>query len=220
MNPAMEEITGYSREELLQMNVEDLYVHPEQRTEHIKEVLSGMPAKAREVRFKKKDGTEIIVRDKKIAVRSNDGKALYLEGFLEDITERKELNKHWQSSEQNLHNTLDSSPMGIYIIDADLNTLYANQALLDMFGYENIEEIRIKPLDEHYTAESRVGLVQRRERYLRGEPNPERFELDIVRKMAQFGIYKLISRKFCGTVRHSARLSIIDITESGKQKKR
>ena len=100
VNHAVEEITGYSREELLQMNVEDLYVHPEERTEHIKEVLSGMPVKAREVRFKKKDGTEIIVRDKKIAVRSNDGKALYLEGFLEDITERKGVEQALQSSER------------------------------------------------------------------------------------------------------------------------
>jgi len=182
VNHAVEEITGYSREELLQMNVEALYVHPEERTEHIKEVLSGMPVKAREVRFKKKDGTEIIVRDKKIAVRSNDGKALYLEGFLEDITDRKVVEQALQSSEQNLHNTLDSSPMGIYIIDADLNTLYANQALLDIFGYENIDEIRAKPLDAHYTPESRVGLVQRRERHLRDEPNPDTFELDIVRK--------------------------------------
>ena len=181
VNPAMEAITGYSREELLELEVTDLYVHPEERAEHIKEVLSGIPAKSWEVHFKKKDGTEIIVRDKTIAARSNDGKALYLEGFLEDITERKRAEQALAASEQNLHNTLDSSPMGIYIIDADLNTLYANQALLDMFGYENIEEIRTKPLDEHYTPESRVGLVQRRERHSRGEPNPDKFELDIVR---------------------------------------
>ena len=181
VNHAMEKITGYSREELLQMNVADLYVHPEERTKHIKEVLSGMPAKAREVCFKKKDGSEIIVRDNQATVRVNDGKTLYLEGFLEDITKHKGVEQALQSSEQNLHNSLDSLPMGIYIIDADLNTLYANQALLDMFGYQNIEEIRTNPLDEHYTPESRVGLIQRRERYLRGEPNQDKFELDIVR---------------------------------------
>ena len=159
-----------------------------------------MPTKSWEVRFKKKDGTEITVRDSKVAIRSNDGKALYLEGFLEDITERKIVEQVLQSSERSLHNTLDSSPMGIYIIDADLNTLYANQALLDMFGYENIEEIRTKPLDEHYTAESRVGLAQRRERYLRGEPNPETFELDIVRN---------------GTIRH-LQAYLKDILWNGK----
>ena len=47
VNQALEKITGYSREELLQMSVEDLYVHPEERIEHLKEALSGKPAKAK-----------------------------------------------------------------------------------------------------------------------------------------------------------------------------
>ena len=102
--------------------------------------------------------------------------------YCREITERKQAELALQASEKNLRNSLDSSPMGIYITDANLNTLYANQALLDIFGYEKIDEIRVKPLDEHYTPESRVGLVQRRDRYLRGEPNPDKFELDIVRK--------------------------------------
>ena len=56
VNPAMEAITGYSREELLKLEVTDLYVHPEERAEHIKEVLSGIPAKSREVILRKKTG--------------------------------------------------------------------------------------------------------------------------------------------------------------------
>jgi len=182
VNHAMEEITGYSRKELMQLNVEDLYAFREERLKHVNDALGGVPAKVQEIRFKKKDGSEITVREKQVAIRSTDGKALFLEGFLEDITDRKRAEEALKASEQNLHNTLDSSPLGIYIIDADLKTLYANQALLDIFGYQNIEEIRTEPLDAHYTPESQKALILRRERYLRGEPNPERFELDIVRK--------------------------------------
>ena len=40
VNYAMEEITGYSRKDLLKMSVEDLYVYPEERAKYIKEVLS------------------------------------------------------------------------------------------------------------------------------------------------------------------------------------
>jgi PAS domain S-box-containing protein len=82
------------------------------------------------------------------------------------------------ASEKNLRNSLDGSPLGIYIIDSELNTLYANRALLDIFGYKDFDELRIRPLDEYYTPESRVGLAQRRDRYLRGEPNPSTFEVD------------------------------------------
>jgi PAS domain S-box-containing protein len=111
VNPAMEEITGYSREELLQLDVAELYVHPEERADIVKEVLSGMPVKPREVHFKKKDGTEILVRDKKVAIRGNDSKTLYLEGFLEDITKgkREEDEILQKSSEIKLINTMNEA---------------------------------------------------------------------------------------------------------------
>jgi PAS domain S-box-containing protein len=111
VNPAVEAITGYSREELLQMNVADLYVHPEERVEHVREVLSGISTKPWEVRFKRKDGTEIIVRHKKVAVRGNDNKTLYLEGFLEDITKgkREEDEILQKSSEIKLINTMNEA---------------------------------------------------------------------------------------------------------------
>jgi PAS domain S-box-containing protein len=102
VNKAMEAITGYSHEELLRIDIEDLYVSPEERSEHIRETLLGSTAKTREVKFKKKDGTHIIVRDKKVAVHSNDGKNLYLDGFLEDISEIKKTEKALRDSEQNL----------------------------------------------------------------------------------------------------------------------
>jgi PAS domain S-box-containing protein len=99
-----------------------------------------------------------------------------------DITQQKQAEQLLQASEKNLRNSLDNSPMGIYIIDADQNTLYANQALLDIFDYQNLDELRANPLEAHYSPESRVALGQRRERYLRGEPNPDKFEIDIARK--------------------------------------
>jgi PAS domain S-box-containing protein len=105
-----------------------------------------------------------------------------LQIYYNDITDLKQAEKALKTSEQSLRSSLDNSPMGIYIVDAELNCLYANQALLDIFCYENINEMSVNPPAKYYTPESYAGLLQCRERQLRGEPNPDIFEIDIAPK--------------------------------------
>jgi PAS domain S-box-containing protein len=50
-----------------------------------------------------------------------------------------------KNSEQNLSNALDKLPMGFRITDFDENTVYLNQAFLDIFGYDNADEVKAKP---------------------------------------------------------------------------
>ena len=89
VNPAMEELTGYRRKELLRMNVADLYVYPEERGAVLEEVASGAGKAAKELHLRKKDGTEIVVSDTKVAVRDGDGQVVYFDGIMEDVTEHE-----------------------------------------------------------------------------------------------------------------------------------
>jgi PAS domain S-box-containing protein len=99
VNPAMREITGYSQEELLQMNVSDLYVHPGERESILKEMVSTTGKMVREVRLRKKDGTEIVVFDRKAAVRDEAGRVMYFDEIIEDITEHRQAEEKARQAE-------------------------------------------------------------------------------------------------------------------------
>ena len=117
-----------------------------------------------------------------------------------DITEQTNIEKALINSEQNLHNALDNLPMGIRIADKNDNSLYVNQAFLNIYGYKDIEETRGIPLVKHYTPQSYAEYLSRGEKQLRGEPRPDKIEVDIVRND--------------GTTRH-LQLSIVELFWNG-----
>lgn len=96
VNPAMESITGYSRKELLSMDINTLYRNPEDRVRLLEELKKNHEPLTREVVFMKKDGTEIIVMDTKVPVCDAKGTILYFDGILEDITARKAMEEEQQ----------------------------------------------------------------------------------------------------------------------------
>jgi PAS domain S-box-containing protein len=100
----------------------------------------------------------------------------------QDITENKQAEEALKASEQNFRNSIDSSLMGIRIVDEKGRTLYTNQAFLDVFSYENNDELTKSPPEERYTPESYADWVLRYEQLLRGELIPDKVEVDIIRK--------------------------------------
>ena len=212
VNHAMEEITGYSHNELMQLNVEDLYVFREERLKHVNDALRCVPAKVKEIRFKKKDGSEITVREKQVAVQSHDGKALFLEGFLEDITDRKRAEEALKASEQNLRSFFDNSVLGIRI-RTNGYVEYANQALLDTFGYKDIKELQANPPETMYTPKCRIEFLERKEKISRGEAVANPIEVDVVRKDGSLRHLQVFGRQVIQNGKAQAQTFFNDITD-------
>jgi PAS domain S-box-containing protein len=119
-----------------------------------------------------------------------------------DITAGKLAEKALKQSELNFRNSMDSSSIGIRIGGQTEATFYANQALLDIFGYKNLDEIQITPPYKYYSPESYASFLLRHEKFLRGEPMPKQVQIDILRKD--------------GTTRN-LQVSMMDIFWDGKQ---
>jgi PAS domain S-box-containing protein len=142
-----------------------------------------------------------------------NGKFLNFTAIAKDITERKNVELALQASEQNFRNSIDSSLLGIRIMGDHDYTLYANQALLDMFGYKNIEELRTSPPQEHYTPESHTAFVQRHEQFLRGESLPDQLEFDIIRKDGAIRHLQLFNKEVLWNGKQQHQFVYNDITE-------
>ena len=97
-----------------------------------------------------------------------------------DLRERAE--EALRQAEENFRRSLDESPLGMRIVSADGETLYANRAILDIYGYAGIEELKTTPIKKRYTPESFAEFQIRLEKRRRGEYLPSKYEVSIVRK--------------------------------------
>ncbi len=141
-NPEMAHIFGYdSDDEFLKVKVKDLYVNPEERKVFIEEMLKKGYVKGIELNLKKKDGTPIVCHIFSTLHRDNNGKPLYADGFVVDVTERKRIEEEIKIKDI----AISSSINGVAIGDLDGNITYINNAFLEMWGGQDASEIIGKP---------------------------------------------------------------------------
>lgn len=88
INRAGEELFGYTREELLHMNSEDMYVDKEDRERFKNEIEKHGFVKDYEVKLKRKDGTILDCLLSTTMIQRGD--ATYYQGTIRDVTQLKE----------------------------------------------------------------------------------------------------------------------------------
>jgi PAS domain S-box-containing protein len=137
-------------------------IHPEDR-ERVEKVLqkaleTRTPYKT-EYRLRRHDGGYRVVAARWAPVVEDDGAVYELIGTATDITEEKQAEILRRASEKKYRQIVEGAPEGIWIIDRDNRTTFANPRLAQMLGWSK-EEMPGKSLFDFLDEESRQGAVE------------------------------------------------------------
>ena len=129
-----------------------------------------------------RDGTPFDALIDTIAVIDGEGEFDHYRSSVTDITEITKAVEALRESEENFRRSMDDSPLGVRIVTIEGETIYANRVILDIYGYDSLEELRTTPLRKRYTPESYAEFQIRREKRKRGDYSQSEYEISIVRK--------------------------------------
>ncbi len=92
INPAGSELLGYTKEELLAMDlVNDLHITPQDRAQFRKKLIPQGYVKDAELELRRKDGSSVVVHVSASLMQYSGGKLSGYRGIAHDVTERKRL---------------------------------------------------------------------------------------------------------------------------------
>jgi len=186
---------GYDVDEAVGQDIDDLVAPPARQEEA--RAMTGSAGQGRGILLetvrRRKDGTlvDVSIIGAPILIA---GKQEAVYAIYRDITERKQAEEALRESEENFRHSLDDSPLGVRIVTAEGKTIYANRAILDIYGFSSLEELRTTPVEKRYTSESYIEFKKRYEKRQQGEDSPSEYEVNVVRKNGEVR-HLLVSRK-------------------------
>ncbi|MFO7914059.1 MAG: PAS domain S-box protein [Desulfotignum sp.] len=142
-NPSLARILGYNSASELIEHLQDIgkqhYLNPEDRKAFQRIMETDGATSDFEVQLRKRDGSRIWASIKARAARDEAGGMHHFEGLLEDITERKHVEKALRESEERYRTILDEMSEGYHEVDLAGNFTFFNEAFLNLFGYSRDE---------------------------------------------------------------------------------
>ena len=215
-NPAFCHMMGYSENELRSMTFADI-TYPDYLKQDMENVTkvgrSEMPFYQTEKRYINKSGKILWGNLIVSSIRDEHGALRCYLSMVIDITKRKEAQEALRRSEENFRRSFDDSPMGVRIVTEEGETIYINRAILDIYGYDSIEDLRTTPLKKRYTPESYAEFQIRREKRKRGDYNPSKYEISIVRKNGEVRHLQVIRKAILWNGEKQFQIIYQDITK-------
>ena len=130
-NVALARIYGYDSPVELMASIKDigrsLYVEPARREEFIRLMQTNDTITDFESQIYRKDGSSIWISENCRAVRDAQGKLLYYEGTVQDITQHQQTEISLRNSEALYHSLVEAMPQGVFRRDLQGRFTFANQ---------------------------------------------------------------------------------------------
>jgi len=221
-NPSFAKIHGYSSPREMMEEIKDiasqLYVNPKDREILIEKVEKEGMVSNFEVQMYRKDKSVQWISINMRAVKDEEGRTLYYEGTMQDVTDRKLAALALKESEERYRVAIENSNDGIAIIGGDMH-LYVNKRFVEMFEYESPQDIIGKPITfvvhpDDQELVRRISTMRRR-----GEPVPKRYEFKGITRTGKI-IYVEVSAASISFKGQPAYLVFLrDITERKEAEK-
>jgi len=180
VNPAFLRMVGCARDESVGRTSLEVGVwDTEDRARIVGILRSQGKVEGVELRFRKKSGEEGTMLGSGELIRL--GGEDHVLSMVVDITERKRTEARLRESEERYRIAIEHSNDGVALFKGD-SSVYVNQKLLEIFGYQSREEIAGKDLYIGVHPDDREMVAAFYAKWQRGEPAPSRLEFKGVRK--------------------------------------
>ena len=184
VNRKMCDITGYSSNELLAMDLSGI-THPEDR-EKSWQAFHGLvdgtsPYYRLEKRYIRKDGAVVWVNINVTVIRSTEGRLLRTVAAIEDITDRKQTAEKLFEEQERLRVIFKTSPAGILLVSPSGTITFANEKMAEMFG-STVDELIGSTYPSHIYPDERSIADRRMHQLIAGEIESLTSERHYIRK--------------------------------------
>jgi PAS domain S-box-containing protein len=154
--------TGYSKEEILSMNIMDLFPYSfgfKDTNERRERLVSGEPVIFEHI-VQGKDGSKLDVEVKLAKTTWNGKPAIF--SISRDITQRKKIEQELRESEARFRILIEQSRDGSVILDQEGNVYQSNKQFAAMIGYplEEVSRLNVSDWEYLYSREQVMEMIR------------------------------------------------------------